>query len=513
MNNEINNKDYYNGLSVLFVDDDSGFISSIKRALIDEDFKKYFAQSGMEALEVLQHKNINVIIVDMKMPGMDGISLLHKVKKNYPDIIRMILTAYTNPVEILESINSGEVYRYIVKPLKSTNELKSYIRDAMEYYNLKMMEKKLHESEQRYRVLFESSPDGIAISNIQTKKLVYVNPSLCKLVDYCSEELVKKKLIDISPDDRREYVISEFNSLEKGEKSLIKNIPIELKNGKLKFVDINTAQMTIGNEDYLVNFFRDITIRKNVEEALKRANDELEIRVKERTEELFKISEQLKNELKERKHKEQVIKASLKEKEVLLREIQHRVRNNLQVVISLLRLQSKHITDKKAIDVLVETQNRVKSMALIHGRLYQSKDLANINFGEYINGLINHLLTTYKVSPASIKTEVNVDNMISSIAMATPCGLIINELVSNTFKHAFPDEQNGEILIDLHSDNNNQCVLTVKDNGVGLPEKFDIKKSKTLGMQLISALVEQLDGKLGINRNGGTTFKLIFSLY
>lgn len=211
-----------------------------------------------------------------------------------------------------------------------------------------------------------------------------------------------------------------------------------------------------------------------------------------------------------RKQAEEQIKASLKEKEVLLKEIHHRIKNNLQVISSLLNLQSGYIIDKDAIEMFKESQNRVKSMALIHEKLYQSKDLARIDFAEYIRNLTNYLFRSYGVTSNRIKLKKNVDDVFLGLDTAIPCGLIINELVSNSLKHAFPDGKEGEIHICLFLDND-KFTLIVRDNGVGFPKDLDFRNTESLGLQLVITLVEQLEGTIDLKRSGGTEFKIIFT--
>ena len=215
-------------------------------------------------------------------------------------------------------------------------------------------------------------------------------------------------------------------------------------------------------------------------------------------------------DITERKQAEEQIKSSLAEKEVLLKEIHHRVKNNLQIISSLLNLQADFVTDQLMLDMLKESQNRVKSMALIHEKLYQSKDLSQIDFGEYIRNLTNYLMRSYTVDTNAIKLYIDVTQIELSVNAAVPCGLLINELISNSFKHAFPKGRKGSIDIELFSANDGQIVLVVKDSGVGLPQNFDIKKAKSLGLQLVNTLSQQLKGKMKLSNNAGTEFRLTF---
>lgn len=236
---------------------------------------------------------------------------------------------------------------------------------------------------------------------------------------------------------------------------------------------------------------------------LREYRDHLEDLVESRTVEL-------QQEITDRRRAEDQIKASLKEKEVLLQEVHHRVKNNLQIIVSLFNLQSGYIKDKHSLDVLKESRNRIKSMALVHERLYRSKDLARVEFAEYIRGLTTDLFRSYGVDSELIKLIINVNNVYLNISTAIPCGLIINELVSNSLRHAFSSGQEGEIRLDLRSDGDNKLTLMVSDNGVGLPKDLDFRNTESLGLQLVVTLVDQLDGSIELDRSAGTAFKIEF---
>jgi two-component sensor histidine kinase len=204
------------------------------------------------------------------------------------------------------------------------------------------------------------------------------------------------------------------------------------------------------------------------------------------------------------------IRASLKEKEVLLKEIHHRVKNNLQIVSSLLYLQATRTEDPGAVSALRESRARVKSMALIHERLYQSPNLASVDMGGYTRNLVSDLQRFYRTDDSSVRLTVNIDDIPLGITEAIPCGLIINELVSNVLKHAFPKGEGGEITIQLLRESAKHITLTVSDNGIGFPEHVDFRNASSLGLTLINSLVQQLDGSIELDRRGGTTFTITF---
>ena len=211
--------------------------------------------------------------------------------------------------------------------------------------------------------------------------------------------------------------------------------------------------------------------------------------------------------LKEKEKAEKELKASLKEKELLLKEIHHRVKNNMQIISSLLSLQSNYVGGE-AVNVLKESQNRVKSMAIIHEKLYQSNDLTHINFKEYLEGLLNYLFYSYTGNSKDITIKLDVEEVFLGIETAVPLGLIVNEVVSNSLKYAFPDGE-GEITFKMHR-RLDGFELRISDNGVGMPKESDFNTIKSLGLQLVSALVSQLDGSVELKRYKGTSYRINF---
>ena len=212
----------------------------------------------------------------------------------------------------------------------------------------------------------------------------------------------------------------------------------------------------------------------------------------------------------ERKQTEEALQASLREKEVLLKEIHHRVKNNMQVISSLVSLQADTIDNPSLRGLFNDLRDQVRSMALVHEKLYQSSSLANVNFAEYTHSLLNYLWRAHGEVAAAIRLTLNMQPVSISVEKAVPCGLILNELVTNALKHAFRDRTNGEITITLHAGPDNRIRLRVSDNGVGLPANVDWKKSPSLGLRLVQMLAGQLRGKLEVERDNGTTVTLTF---
>ncbi len=231
---------------------------------------------------------------------------------------------------------------------------------------------------------------------------------------------------------------------------------------------------------------------------LKTYAENLESRVHDRTVEITAANEQLRQDVHE--------------KETLLKEIHHRVKNNLQVISSLLNLQASQIQDNKTLQALRDSQVRVRSMALIHEKLYRSKSLEKIDFGEYVQSLTNDLFRSYQRKTGIINLQIHVDEIFLPLDQAIPCGLILNELVTNALKYAFPDGRNGTICVELLKESENMISLRVADDGIGLPNDLDIRTTKSLGWQLVNNLIQQLAGTLIIENAQGTTCNITFSI-
>lgn len=221
--------------------------------------------------------------------------------------------------------------------------------------------------------------------------------------------------------------------------------------------------------------------------------------VEKTNKDLAKLNHRLKDEIKERQKAEEISKAALREKEILLQEINHRTKNNFQLISSLLNLQSRNIVDKDIQKILKNTKSRVNSIALVHEILYKARsDIAEIDFSRYVKDFARLLFDTYKTDSFPIRLSTDIEDIYLDIKTAIPCGLVINELISNSLQHAFTDMKEGEIAINMRTKDANRVEIVIRDNGIGFPEDLDFRNTKSMGMQLVTTLVDQINGSIAL---------------
>lgn len=279
--------------------------------------------------------------------------------------------------------------------------------------------------------------------------------------------------------------------------------------------------LRLGAWDYVTKPIQDMAVLEHaVAKALERADllrqrDRYQTRLEEdvarRTSELVDANHKLEQEIAERERAQSQIRASLEEKEVMLKEIHHRVKNNLQVISSLLYLQSQQIEDPDLRELFMQSRDRVRSMALVHEKLYQSGDLARIDYKNYLETITKSLMQTYREQSRTVRLELDLEQIFIPVDSAIPCSLLVNELLTNSMKHAFKGRDSGVISIRLRRDDD-MIELVVGDDGVGFPEGLDFRQTETLGMQLVVNLVGQLRGELQEDFSNGATFTIRYPL-
>jgi len=335
----------------------------------------------------------------------------------------------------------------------------------------------------------------------------YQNAAFERIFGYTVEEVshLEPARMYVNEGDVRKV----FETIKTG-KSWYGEIDMIAKNGRRFPVSLRADAVRDKNGKIigLIGVHTDITERKRAEEALITFSEDLECQVNERTSDLTDVNLKLMTEVDIRIEAEKQLTKSVGEKEVLLREVHHRVKNNLQIIISLLNLQSRYIEEEKTQQVIKDSQNRVRAMSLVHEKLYQSTDITKIDLDNYIRYLGNGLFKSYGITGKGNVIRTRIQDINVDINTAIPVGLIINELISNSLKYAFPDGRTEEITIAMQRENA-MLTITYKDNGVGIPEDFDWRNAESLGLRLVILLVEQLDGTIELDRTGGTTFTIV----
>jgi len=401
-------------------------------------------------LEIFQP---DVILADHSLPHFDGLSALEITKNKCPDVPFIFVSGKMGEDFAIEALKCGAT-DYVLKGSlsKIVHAVNRALEEVEEHSKRKIVEEALRSSHRQLREAQKIGHIGNWEWDIQTQEMS-CSEEFYNILSLEPTELGNSyhALLDIIHPEDRLGVQEGINSALNEHKPFSNDYRLIRPDGTVRILSSKGEVITDSNGKPLriVGTEQDITEQKMAEEK---------------------------------------IKSSLKEKEMLLQEIHHRVKNNLQVISSLLRLQSRYIKDQETIDIFKETQNRVRSIAILHEKLYQSDDLAKIKFDEYVKILAEDLLYFYELDEGNIKMIIDIEDVSLNIETAIPCGLIIDEMVANSLKYAFPDGRNGEIKIELHSDENNQFNLRVSDNGVGIPQEVDPEKADTFGMQLSNTL-------------------------
>lgn len=501
-------------MKILVVDDIGQNLYLLEVLLKGAGYEVVTAKNGIEALEQLRAGQFDGIVSDILMPAMDGFRLIRECKKD--PVLRQLpfifyTATYTEKKDEEFGLSLGAI-RYIIKPAEP-EELLRQIHSAFrenarsprdltmqpvpdevtfsrEYTRrvgakLEKKERALQESEEKYRLLYENSMDALLFTS-PDGSVQAANPAACAMFQRTEEEIIKigrDGVID-STDPRFSAALEERarTGRFKGELTFLR------KDGTRFPGEISSSIFTDRNGQKRSSMIiRDITERKKAEEQLKRFSEELEKQVTERTGQLNK---------------------SLHEKEILIKEVHHRVKNNMQIITSLLNLQSRSIDDPVVLRLIQESQSRIKAMSLVHERLYKSGDISSIDLKDYIQFLARELFSFYGVKSQLVRFTINAPAINVNIDTAIPLGLMVNELISNAIKYAFPDNKRGEIVIEIAKDKKN-ISLIVRDNGVGIPADFDWHNAKSLGIRLVNSLVEQLQGTIELDRTVGTAFTIV----
>lgn len=462
-------------LHILILEDDTTDAELIKHELRNANIT--FTTKCVETKEAFQENLENfvpdIILADYTLPAFDGCSALRIVKEKCPDVPFIFVSGTIGEDIAIESLKNGAT-DYVLKDSISrlVPAVHRALREIDEKIEYRKAQKALEESELRFRSVVQSANDAIILMDGRGS-IVSWNTGARSIFGYTEKEVLGMSIMHIMPKQYKDHgQAGEVNLV--GKTDIIgKNVESYglRKDGSEFPLEISTAAWKTEEEMFYSVIIRDITERRRVEKQFE---------------------------------------ASLKEKEMLLREIHHRVKNNMQVISSLLWLQSGYIKDKKYLEMFRDSQNRITTMSLVHEKLYRSKDFAKIEFKEYITDLANGLIQSHGVK-TEIELKINVENVLLGIDHAIPCGLIINELITNSLKYAFSDKRKGEINVSLHINHENMVELRVSDNGMGIPCDVDFRKTESLGLRLVTILSEdQLHGEIDLDRSRGTEFNIKF---
>jgi len=395
----------------------------------------------------------------------------------------------------------------------STSEIKNSLTGEVDYMEgtiiditeLMRTQELLEQNELNYKAMLDESPYGIII--IHKEKVEYFNLRAEKILQtelnvkteiekLFASELIRKGAEKIGEGELKHFDRVEFNFNEE---------PV--------FLDMYVKPILFENKRMLELSFVDIQDRIELEEEKIKTDvfEKLNNRLKAEISKKERIEKELTKSLELNQNQAAKLTESLKEKDILIKEVHHRVKNNLQVISSIFNLQNAYSNEDKIKEVLKESQNRIKSMAYIHESLYKSSQLGKIDFEEYINKLCKNLIRSYTIRGNQISLLTETEKVLLHLDQAIPCGLMVNEIISNSLKHAFPKSSSGIIAISL-SRKGKRVRLRLADDGIGIPEKILKGETNTLGIQLIETLVEQIRGELNINIEMGSSFELEFDL-
>ena len=331
----------------------------------------------------------------------------------------------------------------------------------------------LEEAEEKFRLAIESAPNAMVMAD-ETGRIVLVNAEAERMFGFSREELLGKSAGSLLQDGALDlsFVLKKHAKGPNNQRiALVDDLCARRTDGKIFPIEIGLNPIAIHQGNYVLMAIVDVTDRKAAEEFMRR---------------------------------------SLREKDLLLKEIHHRVKNNMQVISSLLKLQGSYLPNEELRRLFKQSDDRVRSMALIHERLYRSEGFDDIDFSGYIRELAEHLFHSYVMDSTRVELKLELEPTLLGIDQAIPCGLMLNEMVTNSLKHAFGVEGKGYVLIRLGNSAEGEILLQVQDNGVGLPNDFDLGRPNSFGMEIVRTLCEQLSGTLDVQGKDGTNLTLRF---
>ena len=455
-------------LRVLIAEDNPTDAELIVRALRRADFEPEWERVDSEAeYRDRLRPNLDVILSDENMPPFSGTRALEVLQERGLDVPFIIISGTIGEEAAVEAMRRGAA-DYLLKDRLA--RLGSAVIQAMDQRRLRkegiQAQEAIRQSEHKYRNLFESLSEAAFLIECSSRRIVEVNLCAEELLGRPRAEMLGMEESNLFPSSEAADCFRTLSSaVAKTWRGQSEEAAVVTKEGSRVPVRISVAPMELGGRAFVLVLMNDITERLQAEEA---------------------------------------IRASLHEKEVLLKEVHHRVKNNLQIVTSLLNLQASQVNHPEALEALSESRNRIRTMALVHARLYQAETIGLLDLADYTRVLANELFSLYTGNAGAVALDFALAPMQIGIETAIPCALIINELLSNTFKHAFPGGRKGVTRLELAREGE-IIRFSVKDNGIGFPTGYTVAESTSLGLQLVSDLARQLGGSFKIDSQPGDT--------
>ncbi|MCP4110183.1 MAG: response regulator [Desulfobacteraceae bacterium] len=506
--------------TILIFDDSPTYLAVSEQYLTGRGYNVLTASVQAEAYEALDNDDVDLLCIDWEMPESSGLEFVRGLRSGWKffDLPVMLISGKHDPLSIIDALNAGcddfvsKEEGLEILGIRIERMLRAFYR-----LNIGRTFRK-----ERQILLVDDSPTFL-ISTQQFLEKMGLNVITASSGREALGSLDKENADLIAVD----WMMPEMDGLELIQtirsKNRYKDIPVIMLTGEEGHRENILLALDAGADDFINKEYdlclleKKIGILLRIQEQYRRYTrqialdkEEVEKLVQKRTAELEKTNAQLRQEIEDRREAEAQLSEAFKEKEVLLREIHHRVKNNMQVIISLLRLQARKIKDADTKAALQDSQNRVSTISLIHETLYWQDSFAAINMKKYLTRLSDSLHVIYKQLTSGVKIAIYAEDLELDIDHAIPCGLIVNELISNCFKYAFPGGH-GKIEITAESDSDDSVKLVISDDGIGLPDNIDFQNAETMGLSVVASLVQrQLNGTVDIIRDKGTQFFINF---
>ena len=461
-------------LHILLLEDNPDDVALVERHMQRSgiNYLLHHVKRREDFIRALQTLRYDVILCDFSLPGLNGLDALETAGQLANGTPCLIVTGSINEETAVECMKA-DASDYVLK--NHIDRLPQAILGTLQRHKSEQEREKaveaVRESEKRFRILADSAPTLIWMAGSVGEFIYFNQPWLDYTGKTLESQLGDGWLSCIHPDEAQASMKQYLEAFH-AQKPFDLEYRLRRKDGVYRWF-LNRGQPRVVGDNKLVGYIGSCI------------------------------------DITERKEAEQRLSDSLSEKEVLLQEVHHRVKNNMQVISSLFNLAASQQTNPVLAAMLRENQNRVQSMALVHEKFYRKANLARVDFQDYLHDLVTHLFRSYGAH-GRVQCILQTEPMRLTVDSAIPCGLIANELLSNALKHAFPNGQKGTVTVQLQQDPNGVCHLSISDDGTGLPSEFDTKRGNTLGLQLVRTLTDQLGGQIEVLRKPSTKFSLTF---